>query len=73
MSGTPRPYCEMVDLAFAVRDKGYKVMYQPLSEVVHYEGISNGTDLDSGIKKYQKINSQKIEGKWQSSPKNLTT
>ncbi|RHP35000.1 glycosyltransferase [Lachnotalea sp. AF33-28] len=59
-------YCEDVDLAFAVRDKGYKVMYQPLSEVVHYEGISNGTDLDSGIKKYQKINSQKLKEKWES-------
>lgn len=33
-------------------DKRYKVMYQPKSVVIHYEGISNGKNLEKGIKKY---------------------
>ena len=33
-----RPACyEGTDLAFKVRRDGYKVLYQPLSEVIHYE------------------------------------
>lgn len=31
-------YCEDSDLAFEVRKHGYKLMYQPLSMVVHFEG-----------------------------------
>ena len=34
-------YCEDSDLAFEVRKNGYKVVYQPLSEVIHYEGTSH--------------------------------
>ena len=58
-------YYEDTDLAFEVRRHGYKVMYQPLSVVVHFEGISNGTDVTSGQKAYQKINSDKFFEKWQ--------
>lgn len=57
-------YCEDSDLAFEVRRHGYKVMYQPQSVVVHFEGISNGTDLASGQKKYQVDNQQKFLEKW---------
>lgn len=57
-------YCEDSDLAFEVRKHGYKVMYQPKSVVVHYEGISNGTDLSSGVKKYQVENNKKLKEKW---------
>ncbi len=57
-------YCEDADLAFAVRDAGYRVAYQPRSVVVHYEGISNGTDTASGIKRYQIANSVKLREKW---------
>ena len=39
-------------------------MYQPLSVVVHFEGISNGTDVEDGMKQYQKINYQKFYDKW---------
>ena len=39
-------------------------MYQPRSVVVHYEGISNGTDTASGIKRYQLENSVKLKEKW---------
>ncbi len=57
-------YCEDSDLAFEVRKHGYRVVYQPLSVVVHFEGVSNGTDLASGVKKYQVENSQKLKEKW---------
>lgn len=57
-------YCEDSDLAFSVRAHGYKVMYQPLSVVMHFEGISNGTGTSSGQKKYQIVNQQKFMEKW---------
>ena len=57
-------YCEDSDLAFEVRKRGYKLMYQPLSVVVHFEGKSNGTDTGSGVKKYQIENSEKLKIKW---------
>ena len=57
-------YCEDADLAFAVRAAGYRVVYQPLSVVVHYEGISNGTDTGSGVKAYQVANMEKLKEKW---------
>ena len=57
-------YYEDSDLAFEVRKHGYKVVYQPLSVVVHFEGISNGTDLNSGQKAYQVANQSKFYEKW---------
>ena len=57
-------YCEDSDLAFEVRRNGYKVLYQPKSVVVHFEGISNGTDTASGQKTYQTINQKKFYEKW---------
>lgn len=57
-------YCDDSDLAFTVRKKGYRVLYQPKSVVVHFEGVSNGTDTASGQKQYQIINSQKFYQKW---------
>ena len=57
-------YCEDSDLAFEVRKHGYKVMFQPKSVVVHFEGISNGTDVTSGQKKYQVENQKKLYEKW---------
>lgn len=57
-------YCEDSDLAFEVRKHGYKLMYQPLSVVVHFEGKSNGTDLNAGVKQYQVDNSKKLKKKW---------
>ena len=59
-------YYEDTDLAFQLRKLGYKVMYQPKSIVKHYEGISNGKDISSGIKHYQDINKQKFINKWKS-------
>jgi GT2 family glycosyltransferase/glycosyltransferase involved in cell wall biosynthesis len=57
-------YYEDSDLAFAVRESGFKVMYQPLSRVFHYEGVSNGTDLNSGIKQHQVVNQSIFREKW---------
>ena len=57
-------YCEDSDLAFEVRKHGYKVVYQPKSVVVHFEGISNGTDVTTGQKKYQVENQKKFYEKW---------
>lgn len=57
-------YCEDSDLAFEVRKHGYRVVYQPLSVVIHYEGVSNGTDVTSGLKKYQMENLEKLKEKW---------
>ncbi|MBK6509216.1 MAG: glycosyltransferase family 2 protein [Haliea sp.] len=53
-------YYEDTDLCFKVRAAGYKVLYQPKSRIYHYEGVSNGTDLSSGIKKHQLINKEKF-------------
>ncbi|MBF8984855.1 glycosyltransferase [Lutibacter sp. B2] len=57
-------YFEDADLAFEVRKYGYKVMYQPKSVVVHFEGISHGTNSSSGIKRYQNLNRKKFISKW---------
>ncbi len=57
-------YYEDCDLAFAVRAKGLKVMFQPSSILIHFEGVSNGTDTGSGIKQYQIINQNKFYDKW---------
>lgn len=64
-------YCEDSDFAFEVRKAGYRVCYQPKSEVIHFEGVSNGTDVHgSGLKRYQIENSQKLKEKWKEEFKN---
>ena len=57
-------YYEDTDLCFSIRSLGYKVMYQPRSQLIHFEGISSGTDIKSGVKKYQETNAIKFEIKW---------
>ena len=59
-------YYEDTDLCFAVRSQlGLKVIYQPKSQVIHYEGISSGTSTSSGTKRYQDINAVKFNRKWE--------
>jgi GT2 family glycosyltransferase/glycosyltransferase involved in cell wall biosynthesis len=57
-------YYEDTDLSFKIRQAGYKVLYQPLSEVIHYEGVTGGTDLSTGTKKYQDINRSIFADTW---------
>lgn len=57
-------YYEDTDLAFAVRAAGLKVWYEPAATVVHFEGITSGTDTASGTKRYQVINQEKFRDKW---------
>jgi glycosyltransferase involved in cell wall biosynthesis len=57
-------YYEDTDLSFEVRRRGYKVMLQPKSIVVHFEGISHGTDLSTGVKRFQETNRLKFANKW---------
>jgi len=59
-------YYEDTDLAFRVRESGYKVMVQPWSVVIHHEGVTSGTDTSCGTKKYQLINQEKFLDRWQS-------
>jgi GT2 family glycosyltransferase len=48
-------YYEDVDLAFKIREKKLKVLYEPKSFLYHYEGSTSGLDVKSGVKKYQVI------------------
>jgi GT2 family glycosyltransferase/glycosyltransferase involved in cell wall biosynthesis len=57
-------YYEDTDLSFKVRRAGYKVLYQPMSEVIHYEGATGGTDLSTGTKKHQDINRSIFAKTW---------
>lgn len=57
-------YYEDTDLAFKVRRAGYKTIYVPHSTVVHFEGQSHGTDVTTGLKKYQTVNEQTFKSKW---------
>jgi O-antigen biosynthesis protein len=58
-------YYEDTDLAFQVREAGLRVIYQPASVVIHFEGITSGTDTATGTKRYQVINQQKFAERWQ--------
>lgn len=57
-------YYEDTDLAMKIRDHGYRVIYQPLSTVVHFEGITSGTDTTRGTKAYQIENGKKFFQRW---------
>jgi len=57
-------YYEDTDLAFKVRAGGYRVFYQPLATIVHFEGQTAGTDLTTGIKQHQVINRRAFAAKW---------
>lgn len=57
-------YYEDTDLAFAVRARGLRVLYQPASVVVHCEGVTAGTDPTRGVKAYQARNAATFAAKW---------
>jgi GT2 family glycosyltransferase/SAM-dependent methyltransferase/glycosyltransferase involved in cell wall biosynthesis len=57
-------YYEDTDLAFRIRELGFRVLYQPFSRVIHSEGITSGTDLASGTKRFQEVNRHKFVTRW---------
>ena len=57
-------YYEDADYCFTLRTKGYRVYYQPESVVVHFEGASSGTDLNTGVKNAQVANQARFVEKW---------
>jgi len=57
-------YYEDTDLAFRVRAKGLKVRVQPAAVIVHHEGVTSGTDVSEGAKRYQAVNREKFLERW---------
>lgn len=57
-------YYEDVDLAFRIRARGLRVLYQPASMVIHREGASHGTDPATGIKAQQEVNRHRLLARW---------
>ncbi len=57
-------YYEDTDICFALRQLGYRVVYQPASVVIHAEGATNGRDTNTGVKKWQAVNKEKFLTKW---------
>ncbi len=64
-SGLKPAYYEDADLCFSLRAAGFKVLYEPRSVVVHFEGVSSGTSVTSGTKRYQEINRHTFAQRWQ--------
>lgn len=58
-------YYEDTDLAFRIREMGKRVYYQPEATIIHFEGVSSGTDVTRGVKRYQIINHQKFFSRWE--------
>jgi len=59
-------YFEDTDLAMRIRATGLKIRYTPFSNVVHQEGATSGTDLESGMKAFQTPHQIKFHERWQS-------
>lgn len=57
-------YYEDTDIAFKVREVGFRTVYVPYSEVIHFEGKSHGTDVTQGLKRYQAVNEKAFRSKW---------
>ena len=57
-------YAEDADLAFRVRALGLRTVVQPLSQLLHFEGISSGTDTNTGAKACQVENLRKLHARW---------
>ena len=57
-------YYEDTDLAFKIHEAGHKVIYQPMARIIHHEGLTSGTSLESGVKAYQLANQPKFQERW---------
>lgn len=50
-------YYEDADLCFKARQAGFRTVVQPTSEIIHFEGVSAGTDeRGAGMKRFQLVN-----------------
>jgi GT2 family glycosyltransferase len=66
-------YFEDVDLAFRIREAGYKTVYVPLSKVINYERQIDEFSIEAGVKRFQNLNRIKFKARWQHTFKNLGT
>ncbi len=57
-------YAEDADLALRVHAAGRQVWFQPLARVVHYEGVTSGTDTRQGVKAWQPTNMARLYLRW---------
>lgn len=57
-------YYEDADLAFSIRAAGFRTIYEPQAVITHLEGVSHGTDVTTGLKRYQVENQVKFQDKW---------
>lgn len=57
-------YYEDTDLAFKAREAKRRVLFQPASRVLHFEGGTAGTDVSAGPKRYQVENQAKFRERW---------
>ncbi|PWK59101.1 glycosyltransferase [Roseicyclus mahoneyensis] len=57
-------YFEDTDFAFKVRKAGYKTWFVPASIVYHFEGMTSGTDVSTGFKRFQEVNRPKFKRRW---------
>ena len=51
-------------MAARIRERGYRVVYQPLSVLYHFEGATSGTSLTEGMKSYQVTNQATFFARW---------
>jgi glycosyltransferase involved in cell wall biosynthesis len=63
-------YFEDTDYSFKVKEAGYTNYFIPSSIVYHHEGLTSGTDLNSGFKRFQEVNRPKFKKKWSKSFQN---
>src|SRR3984957_5508726 len=57
-------YCEDSDLAFRLRERGYQVLYQPRSRVVHFGGVSYGKHFTGGVTSFHALNRKRFRTRW---------
>lgn len=58
-------YFEDADLCFRLRAMGLKTLYQPRSQVVHFEGVSHGRNVAAGVKAFQAVNRRTFMRCWE--------
>jgi GT2 family glycosyltransferase len=57
-------YYEDTDLCFRIRAHGLETWFQPQSRVIHYEGMTGGTDTSEGVKANQVVNGKRFFLRW---------